>query len=170
MEIRHDARISRHSVGQAFQKRRRIGIEDLQVASLHGFAFCLQLRKIAAGILEEGELAGIRAPFQKFRTQKPLVRIRTFIDAEAFRIDMVKQILDSLFRSIFAFIDLCKLVGNENIGLDARIDDRLRLPHLILRIFGYVPRGYDSDVLRRILNHESGKFKTFPGIQLKHLA
>ena len=92
------------------------------------------------------------------------------VHAEGIGLDVVDEVLDALLGDVLALVLAGELVGDEHVGIRARVHDGLGLGDLILNLLGDVTGHHNAHVLGRIVDHELGQVISLLLGQMEHLA
>ena len=92
------------------------------------------------------------------------------VHAEGIGLDVLDEVLDALLGDVLTLVLAGELVGDEHVGIRARVHHGLGLGDLILHLLGDVTGHHHAHVLGRIVDHEFGQIEALLLGQVEHLA
>ena len=96
--------------------------------------------------------------------------MRALVHAEGIGLDVLDEVLDVLPGHVLALVLTGELVGDEHVGIRARVHDGLGLGDLVLNLLRDVTGHHDAHVLGGIVDHELRQVVSLLLGQMEHLA
>ena len=134
-DVQHDAGISCGACPDALQQGGRIGIVELNRGPLQAFQALADLVDAAAGVLYKVEASILHQRLQKRISQKPLVGIRAFVDAQpGLRGQCLADGAQILNGHGLRFILGCQAVVDQDDRVRMELLQRLKIGDLIVQV------------------------------------
>ena len=169
-EVGHDAGEAGATHVQSLQQHSGVGIVDLQVGALDGIQLCFDLGGVAAGILQELELAGFSHVLQYIRSQLTAEGVGALIDTETVLRQLGQNLVQILQQNIVVLVGLSEPVGDEDIGVNTGVDESVGLVNLAVQIVGGVAGSDNGHALGLVFGDELHQSQALLEIQEPHFA
>ena len=170
MEIRHNSGEAGAAHFQRFEQTRGVGVEYLEPHAVNGSELFVYHAGVAAGVLEEGESAGLGELFEHGGSHNALIGIGTLVDAEidvAYRFD---RPVDIFKKHAVVLIFRRESVRDKHIGIDALLNEGFRLLYLRIEVVRDMTRGDDRDIFRRMPHDKMQQLEPLLEREEKNLA